>query len=282
MKALAQGRLVARLAQGAADVAQAQALRHLAFRQSKGAGGQGKGAGGPGNGAGGPGNGAGGPGNGAGGPGNGAGKNDADRFDAMARHVLVTDTVSGAVQCCFRVQGFAGAGIADSYAAQFYDLGRLEAFPGPMLELGRFCLNPACHDPDVLRLAWGAIARIVDAEGVSLLFGCSSFAGTDVAVHAPALGALAVHVAPHAWAPLRRAPETVDLAQQAGLHTPRAGQTAMPALLRTYLGMGAWVSDHAVIDRAMDTLHVLTGVEIAGIPPARARALRMIGAEKVG
>ena len=50
----------------------------------------------------------------------------------------------------------------------------------------------------------------------------------------------------------------------------------MPPLLRTYLGMGGWVSDHAVIDRAMNTLHVFTGVEVAAIPPARAKALRAI------
>ena len=48
----------------------------------------------------------------------------------------------------------------------------------------------------------------------------------------------------------------------------------MPALLRTYLGMGGWVSDHAVIDRTLNTLHVFTGVEISAIPKSRARLLR--------
>ena len=50
----------------------------------------------------------------------------------------------------------------------------------------------------------------------------------------------------------------------------------MPPLLRSYLGIGGWVSDHAVVDRAMNTLHVFTGVEIAAIPAARARALRAV------
>jgi len=44
--------------------------------------------------------------------------------------------------------------------------------------------------------------------------------------------------------------------------------------LRTYLGMGGWVSDHAVIDRDLGTLHVFTGVEVAAIPDRRKRALR--------
>ena len=50
----------------------------------------------------------------------------------------------------------------------------------------------------------------------------------------------------------------------------------MPPLLRSYLTMGGWVSDHAVVDRDLNTLHVFTGLEISAIPPARARALRMV------
>jgi len=50
----------------------------------------------------------------------------------------------------------------------------------------------------------------------------------------------------------------------------------MPPLLRTYLMMGGWVSDHAVIDADLGTLHVFTGLEIAAIPPARKRLLRAV------
>jgi L-ornithine Nalpha-acyltransferase len=52
----------------------------------------------------------------------------------------------------------------------------------------------------------------------------------------------------------------------------------MPPLLRTYLAMGGWVSDHAVVDRDLNTLHVFTGLEIRAIPPARARLLRDVPA----
>ena len=60
---------------------------------------------------------------------------------------------------------------------------------------------------------------------------------------------------------------------------PRATQkamAAMPPLLRTYLLMGGWVSNHAVVDHQLDTLHVFTGLEIRAIPPARARLLRAV------
>jgi L-ornithine Nalpha-acyltransferase len=50
----------------------------------------------------------------------------------------------------------------------------------------------------------------------------------------------------------------------------------MPPLLKTYLMMGGWVSDHAVVDRDLGTMHVFTGVEISAIPPARKRLLRSV------
>jgi len=40
--------------------------------------------------------------------------------------------------------------------------------------------------------------------------------------------------------------------------------------------MGGWVSDHAVIDPRMNTIHVFTGVEVRKIPEARKRLLRAV------
>jgi L-ornithine Nalpha-acyltransferase len=48
--------------------------------------------------------------------------------------------------------------------------------------------------------------------------------------------------------------------------------------LRSYLSMGARVSDHAVIDRNMNTMHVYTALKIAEIPVGRARMLRTLSA----
>ena len=235
MQVLETGRLRARLAEGPQDVARAQRLRQRCFRGEA--------------------------------PGL-----DADGHDAACQHVLV-ETTEGALLSCYRLQVIAGPeGLEQSYSAQFYDLAPLAALPAPMIEMGRFCIAPGAVDPDILRLAWAAMTRIVDGCSAGLLFGCSSFRGARPADHAEALAALAPHVAPPQHRPGRRAPETVDLPSAAARGRP----TALPPLLRTYLAMGGWVSDHAVIDRDLDTLHVFTGVEIAAIPPARARALRAL------
>ncbi|MBE9638154.1 GNAT family N-acetyltransferase [Salipiger mangrovisoli] len=235
---LSRGRFRARLAQRAADLDKAQVLRGLAFF----------------------------------GPGGGP---DTDPLDQRCRHVLIEDD-NGLLLCCFRYLWFdSSAEIGSSYSAQYYDLSRLEAFGGPLIELGRFCTRPGMVDPDVLRLAWGAIAALVDGGGARLLFGCASFAGTEPARYDSAFGFLhARHAAPERWQIGVKAGEVVRF-RPAG-NAARGVLKQIPPLLRTYLGMGGWVSDHAVVDRQMNTLHVFTGVETAGIPPARTRALRAI------
>ena len=212
----------------------------------------------------------------------GTGRSDRDGFDALCQHILIEDVTQPDPVAAFRLKYFDnGAGIARAYAAQSYDLTRLERYPGPLLELGRFCIAPGARDPDIPRIAWAALTRHVDALGVRLLFGCTSFAGTDPAPHADAFAWLAAHHrAPRAWRPGRRAAATVALAPaDTGAAAPsRHALKGIPPLLRTYLSLGGWVSDHAVVDPDMNTLHVFTGVEIARIPPARADALRRLGA----
>ena len=113
--------------------------------------------------------------------------------------------------------------------------------------------------------------------GVELLFGCSSFLGTDATQHEDAFAMLLErHIAPKRWLPRVKAPEVFRFARLLRRPDPRRAMAAMPPLLRTYLMMGGWVSDHAVMDRQLGTMHVFTGVEIKAIPPGRARALRQL------
>jgi L-ornithine Nalpha-acyltransferase len=248
MLALRHGRYTARLAATPADHAAAQSLRYQCFVGDRGP------------------------------VGPFAGR-DTDRFDAACLHMLIEEVGTGALVCTYRLLPLkSGHDIHQSYAAQFYDLDRLSAFDAPMMELGRFCTAPdRAPDTDLLRMAWGAMARVVDGHGVQMLFGCASFAGADPARHAAALQSLAAHhLGPADLRPGLQAPETVDFAAFPNGYDPRLAAAQTPRLLRTYLMMGGWVSDHAVLDRALDTLHVFTALDIAAIPPARARALRAV------
>lgn len=240
MQPIKGGRYVARLAGSAGDIGRAQALRWQAF---------GLGA---------------------------TGGQDADRFDRLCRHVLIEETGTGALAATLRLLPLrSGDEIGQSYSAQYYDLRRLTGFGRPMIEVGRFCLRPGLHDPDILRLAWAMITAFVDRMSAGLLFGCSSFPGTDAGAYRDALGYLSArHPAPPAWLPGRRAPEIVALGSDGVAPDPRRALRTMPPLLRAYLAMGGWVGDHAVIDREMGTLHVFTGLEVDAVPARRARSIR--------
>ncbi|GAA6202211.1 GNAT family N-acyltransferase [Aquicoccus sp. SU-CL01552] len=240
MPLLTKGRYRARLAETADDIAAAQALRTRAFRTEQ---------------------------------------PDRDSFDEICSHFLVHDTRSGALVCCFRMLMFEdGAQLARSYSAQFYELSGLQSFDGRMVEMGRFCIDPDVHDPDILRVAWGAMTRFVDDNDVAMLFGCSSFAGTETAQYLDAFAILKHrHLGPKRWLPRVKAPDVFRFAARLRRKPDaRKAMVRMPPLLRTYLMMGGWVSDHAVVDRQMNTLHVFTGLEIGAIPPARKKLLRTV------
>lgn len=208
-------------------------------------------------------------------------RQDGDRFDAVCDHFIVEPRAGEAPVATFRLLPLAsGAQISTSYSAQFYDLSALAALPFALVELGRFCVEPGLGDADVLRLSWAAMAAYADALGARMMFGCTSFAGTDPAPYAEAFALLrARHLAPEALRPRVRAPQVVRFGAGPPPTGRRQGLAAMPPLLRSYLGLGGWVSDHAVIDEAMGTLHVFTGLEISRVPPGRARALRALAGQ---
>ncbi len=206
------------------------------------------------------------------------GQADSDAFDPRSLHVLVEDRAEARLACTFRIQPFEnGSEISLSYAAQFYELSALKAYEGRLVEMGRFCIDPSYNDPDILRAAWGAMTRYVDTHNVKMLFGCSSFHGAEAEAHLEAFALLkARHLAPRKYLPQIKAPRVFHFARLMRKPNLRAAQRAMPPLLRTYLAMGGWTSDHAVVDRDLDTLHVFTGLEIGAIPAARKRLLRAL------
>ncbi len=237
---LSKGRYRAECATSLSEISEAQALRTLAFA---------------------------------------TGDTDADAFDPLCAHVLIRDVSSGALVCCFRMLVMEnGRAVSGSYSAQFYDLSALEGFGGRMVEMGRFCIHPDWTDPDILRVAWGAMTRFVDENEVEMLFGCSSFAGTETEEYLDAFAMLKHrHLAPKRWLPRVKAPDVFRYAARLRRKPDaKKAMLRMPPLLKTYLMMGGWVSDHAVVDRQMNTLHVFTGVEIGAIPPARKRLLRAV------
>jgi len=197
---------------------------------------------------------------------------DQDDFDTDCEHLMVTDTVGRVVATARLYHMRNGGDVNTSYAAQYYDLAGISTLVDPIIEIGRFCIASDVLDADVLRVAWGALTKTVDEKAAALLFGCTSFAGIDPARYGRAFHRLrAQHLGPAALRPLPLTDQVIPFADAA-----QNGADPMPPLLRTYLAMGGWVSDHAVIDHKMNTLHVFTCLEVASVPPSRAAALRAL------
>ena len=168
-----------------------------------------------------------------------------------------------------------GKEISSSYSSQFYDLKAIETYPDPMIEVGRFCVHPETNDPSVTLTAWAALAQIVDQNQTQLLFGCSSFEGVEKEKYLDSFALLRDrYIAPDHWRPKIKAAQVFYYSKDLIYKVDRKKALLnMPPLLKTYLSMGAWVSDHAVVDLNMKTLHLFTGMEISKIPKSRKNSL---------
>ena len=201
---------------------------------------------------------------------------DVDEFDALCQHVLIENLETEKLICCYRILKFdSGKNISTSYSSQFYDLKVIENFTEPMIEVGRFCIDPEENDPSVVLTAWAALAQIVDHNQTELLFGCSSFEGIEKEKYFDSFALLRDrYMAPDHWRPKIKAAQVFCYSKDLIYKVDKKKALLnMPPLLKTYLSMGAWVSDHAVVDLNMKTLHLFTGMEISKIPKSRKKFL---------
>lgn len=234
----APGRLEVRLARSGAEIDAAQALRFRVFCEELG---------------------------GRASPEAAARGRDADRYDAVADHLVALDHQAPggpAVVGTYRLLGREAAARAGGFYSQGeFDLGPILAWPGEVLELGRACVDPGARDLPVMHLLWRGIAEEVFRRRASLLFGCASFHGADPGRCSAALAWLRRHhLAPPALRPralphLRAPPE------------PGAGAGAvddpppdLPPLVKGVLRLGGFIGEGAAIDREMNTVDVLVMV----------------------
>lgn len=201
---------------------------------------------------------------------------DVDPFDDLCHHVLIQE--GDTVVACFRIRPMPSQDVTRSYTGQYYDLSALADYGATLLELGRFCLHPDHHSGMLVRFAWHAIGYYVRTCRAGMLFGCASFPGTSPDPYLDGFRLLRRdHMPPAAHAPAVKASETFAFGRDlAGQDPGAAALREIPSLLRSYLVMGGWVSDHAVIDHDMNTLHVFIGLEMSRMTETRRQAMQFV------
>ncbi|MFC5307570.1 GNAT family N-acetyltransferase [Azospirillum picis] len=230
------GSLEVRLAQSAAEIDWAQALRYRVFYEEMAA---------------------------IPTPAMQAARRDFDGFDEVADHLLVIDHARGngpdMVVGTYRlIRRPAAEKMGRFYSSDEYDIGPLAAYPGQVLELGRSCVDAGYRTRGSMQLLWQGIAAYVFQHDIALMFGCASLPGTDPGALAEPLSYLHHH---HLAPPELRAtalPEryvSLDLMPKEQVD-PKRALNILPPLIKGYLRLGGFIGDGAVIDHQFNTTDV--------------------------
>ena len=190
-------------------------------------------------------------------------RRDRDDFDAVADHLLVVDHDRGegadSVVGTYRlIRRPAAAKLGRWYSAAEYDISRLVAFDGEVLELGRSCVDAAYRTRGTLQLLWGGIAAYVFKHRIALMFGCASLPGTDLDALADQLTYLAAnHMAPEAIRPRALPDRYIEMRRKdpAAIDVKKT-LVDLPPLVKGYLRLGGFVGDGAVLDHQFNTTDV--------------------------
>ncbi|MGH6720063.1 MAG: GNAT family N-acetyltransferase, partial [Alphaproteobacteria bacterium] len=185
---------------------------------------------------------------------------DFDAFDELCDHLLVIDhgkggQVVGTYRLLRRSRVPPGRSF---YTAGEYDISRLLAVPGEMVELGRSCVDADCRSGAAIQILLRGIGAYIVHHGCVAMFGCASLPGTDVDRVADQLGYLYHHhlapedIRPRARPELRVAMDRVA----ASAIDARAGLASLPPLVKGYLRAGCQIGDGAVVDHQFQTVDV--------------------------
>ncbi|MEV5645161.1 GNAT family N-acyltransferase [Streptomyces flaveolus] len=180
---------------------------------------------------------------------------DIDPFDAYCDHLLVREETTGQVVGTYRLLPPERAAIAGRLYAQCeFDLAALDPIRPSLVEVGRSCVHPDHRDGAVIGLIWAGIARYMSDRGHEWLAGCCSIPLADDGALAAATWdrVRAKHLAPEEY----RVRPLLPWTPRAAAPAPRTG---LPALLRGYLRLGAWVCGEPAhdVDFGVADLYVL-------------------------
>lgn len=205
-------------------------------------------------------------------------KQDFDRYDEVADHLLVLDEKIGdgpeAVVGTYRlIKRDAVARCGAFYSAAEYDLGILTSIPDEILELGRSCVDFEYRNRRVINLLWQGIAHYCINYDIRLMFGCASLPGKNKDAHTLPLSYLYHnYLAPARIRPKALPERHVDM----NLLSPKEivekdAVKMVPPLIKGYLRIGGFVGDGAVIDEQFNTTDVCIVVETKLITSKYAR-----------
>jgi putative hemolysin len=184
---------------------------------------------------------------------------DIDAFDEFCDHLVVREDATGEIVGCYRMlppERVSAAGML--YAETEFDLRNLGHLKHTLVETGRSCVHPDHRTGAVVSLVWAGIARYMLLSGHSWLAGCASVPLQDGGTLAAGVWDT---VRRKNFAPLEYRVRPLRPWDFNGVDIP--SRTAIPALLKGYLRLGAWVCGEPAVDVdfGVADFFVLLGIE---------------------
>jgi len=187
---------------------------------------------------------------------------DADPFDEICDHLLVEDVATGEVVGTYRLQtGERAARGLGYYSAQEFDFAPLEPLRGQTVELGRACVARSHRNLAVLSMLWRGIARYARERGGRYLVGCSSIHTQDAAVGAALYSSLMRRHLVEEQFQIRPLPHYACPLDRMAVEAPE-----VPKLFATYLTLGAKICGAPALDREFRTVDFLTLMDLETVP----------------
>lgn len=201
-------------------------------------------------------------------------KRDFDRFDEFCDHLLVIDhdlvdddnegpLPTNAVVGCYRLLR---QDVAEKHGG-FYTQSEFNIEPllkragknVRFMELGRSCVLPKYREKKTVELLWKGITQYLVHYKLDVMFGCASFENTNPDELALPLSYLYQnHLTPEAWHVTAREELFVEMNRVPKDEiNNRQALRELPPLIRGYVRAGCFIGDGAVVDEQFGTTDVL-------------------------
>ncbi|MTI15509.1 GNAT family N-acetyltransferase [Sansalvadorimonas verongulae] len=196
---------------------------------------------------------------------------DTDPFDNHCQHLIVRDIRTGETVATTRLLGDENASLIGHFYSQneFYLPGITE-LPGKVLELGRTCINEQYRDGAAIFTLWQTLARFLADNKYRFLIGCASISMDDGGIQTEAimkdirekyLDNSRIQARPKVQVP------QISLAENVVARPP--------ALLKTYLRLGARVCGEPSWDQEFGCADVFILLDMHNLCPRYARRFHL-------
>lgn len=176
---------------------------------------------------------------------------DMDDYDRHCAHIGVRDENTGALVATTRLlDHHAAERLGRFYSEEEFSLDGLRNLEGPVLEIGRTCVDPAYRNGGTIAVLWSELAEVLNEGGYRYLMGCASIPMRDGGIQAQAV-MQRLRDRYLCQQNLRAEPKT----PLPPLDVPENLTAELPPLLKAYMRLGAkicgepcWDPDFGVAD----------------------------------